>query len=498
MHPVPRVTETPARTTDTARQERRFARSALRELQTDIDALLKSRDVTNAHIGISVISAETGESVYRENHQKNFIPASTLKLFTTAAALDFLGKDFSYCTRLYLDGIVQKSGEFHGNVIIRGAGDPTWSSSFNVNPTDIFEAWAQKLDSLGITSIKGNIIGDDSYFEGSVYAPGWMWDDMTFPYSAQISAISSGDNKIDITVMPGAIAGDAAKITVKNDHKFVRIINSIITVSGTDIPDITTVRQPNSNVIELRGRMPIAGKGDRDPYTVSVTIDNPTQFTINQFKNILEDHGIKIRGAVLDIDDWNERINYTVMQPVAQHFSPTILSIINVINRQSHNLCAESLLKTLGKETSGVGSFEKGVEYVKKFLMKNGISTDDMTMVDGSGLSRLNLCTPHQLTQLLWLMNRGECRQEFASSLASPGESGTMRTRVLGTLAEKRLRAKTGSMNNVSTLAGYVTTRDNETLCFAIMMNNFTVQESIARNLQDLITMRLASFSRKN
>jgi PBP4 family serine-type D-alanyl-D-alanine carboxypeptidase len=119
-------------------------------------------------------------------------------------------------------------------------------------------------------------------------------------------------------------------------------------------------------------------------------------------------------------------------------------------------------------------------------------------MFDGSGLSRLNLCSPHQLAQLLWVIHRSDVGNEFESSLALPGEAGTMRTRTMGTLAEKKLKAKTGSMNNVSTLAGYVTTRDGEILCFAIMINNFTSPEALARNLQDLICMRLASFSRRS
>ena len=128
----------------------------------------------------------------------------------------------------------------------------------------------------------------------------------------------------------------------------------------------------------------------------------------------------------------------------------------------------------------------------------DGIEHEDFTMVDGSGLSRLDLCSPQQMTRLLWAMHRADCENEFESSLAVPGENGTMHTRTLGTLAEKKLRAKTGTMNNVCTLAGYVTTRDGETLCFSIMINNFTSPDALARNLQDLICMRLASFSRKS
>lgn len=485
------------RTSDSNRTERRAGRQLVRELQNDIDGLLRSRDFTNSHIGICVVSADNGEYLYRENEQKNFIPASTQKLFTTSAALDFLGKDFRYCTRLYLDGIVDKNGEYVGNIIIRGSGDPTWSEYFNTNTQVIFDKWITKLDSLGIVSIKGNIIGDDSYFDNEYYAPGWMWDDMAYPFSAQVSALSSGDNKIDFVILPGAIAGEPARIMMKQDNRFLRVINSVITVNSSEPAEVVPIKNYGSDVIELRGKIPISGKSERDPFMLSVTIDNPTQYTVNLFKQVVESHRIKVRGAALTIDNWNERINYTQLEPLCEYFSPTLLQISNVINKQSHNLCAESILKTLGKETSGVGSFAKGVEYVKKYLVKNAINTDDMTIVDGSGLSRLNLCSPQKQTQLLWAILRSDKKGEFQSTLAVPGEIGTMRTRTVGTQAEKRLKAKTGTMNSVSTLAGYVTTRDGETFCFSIMMNNFSVPESVARNLQDLICMRLASFSRK-
>ncbi len=483
---------------DTLKPERRSQRSAIKELQNDIDGLLKSRDFSNAHIGISVLSADNGEALYRENETKNFIPASTLKLFTTAAALDYLGKEFRYSTRLYLDGKISSGGEFTGNIILRGVGDPTWSEYFKSDAAAIFDAWMTKFDSLGIKSIKGNLIGDDSYFDNEHYASGWSWDDMSYPYSAQVSALSAEDNSIEISIMPGTIVGEQPKVTIKPDTRYVRIINNLVTVNSSEGTEVTPVRVPNSNVIELRGHIALEAKAGIEPTVISVTIDNPTLFVLHLLRQAFELHQIKVRGLVLDIDNWNERISYADLQPFCEHTSPPLQDIVAVINTQSHNLCAESLLKTLGKESSGNGSFTAGIETVKKYIMKLGIQHDDFIMNDGSGLSRLNLCSPHQLAQLLWAVRKSDIKQEFESSLALPGEAGTMRNRTVGTLAEKKLRAKTGSMNNVSTLAGYVTTRDGETLCFAIMMNNFTVPEALARNLQDLICMRLASFSRRS
>ena len=493
----PIQTQTPQQKTDTVKQERKIARSAIKELQNDIDGLLKSRDFTDSHIGVSVMSADNGEVIYKESDTKNFIPASTQKLYTTAAALDFLGKDFRYSTRLYLDGKTNANGEFVGNVILRGSGDPTWSSYFNTDPLSIFDSWMMKFDSLGIKSIKGNIIGDDTYFDSEHYGPGWSWDDMPYPYSAQVGALSANDNKVDIIIYPGSIAGEPARVVIKDDNKYVRIVNSIITSNIGEATDISVDREPATNIVELHGRISLEGKAGAEPFKISVTVDNPTLYVLHLLKQSLEAHQIKVRGALLDGGNWSERINYTQLKPVCEYLSTTLSNIVAVVNKTSHNLCAESLLKTLGKETSGTGSFANGVENVKSFLTKSGIQHENFYMVDGSGLSRLNLCSPNNLSQLLWSMRKGENKEVFETSLAVPGEQGTMRTRTVGTLAEKKLRAKTGSMNSVCTLAGYVTTRDGETLCFAIMINNFSAPENLARNLQDLICMRLASFSRK-
>ena len=212
---------------------------------------------------------------------------------------------------------------------------------------------------------------------------------------------------------------------------------------------------------------------------------------------MLGHYNIRFRGALLDIDDWNEKINYAELEPVCLHQSPPLSEIISVINKRSHNLAAEMLLKTIGKESLGVGSFIKGIEQVKKFAVKVGINPENISIVDGSGLSRYNLSSPVYQVALLSSMYRSRNREIFMKSLTVPGSEGTLKRRMTRSRAEKSIRAKTGSMNNVSTISGYVTTRDNEVLAFSIMIMNYTQPESLAHNLQDLICMRLASFTRK-
>jgi PBP4 family serine-type D-alanyl-D-alanine carboxypeptidase len=467
--------------------------SPLRELQTDLEEIINLPELSNASVGIAIQNIESGEYFFRKNESRSLLPASTQKILTTAAGLELLGRDFRYTTRIYTSGIVQPSGEFTGNLIIRAAGDPTMSPFFYPDPMELLDHIAQALDSLGIRSIRGNLIIDHSYFDNQIYGPGWAIDDIPYPYSAQVSAIAFYDNKVDITVLPGEKPGDPGKIGLQPENDYVRIINMVIT-GNADEPSIVFAERDNrSNIIEVRGRI-----GQNQQSTkLSIAIDNPPRFFLHLLRNQLEKQGLRIRGALIDSEDLNEPLSYSGLKQIYAFSSPPLSEIIAVINKFSHNLCAEMLLKTIGKESSGTGSFPKGTEQVKRFAASLGLAPDNLIAVDGSGLSRLNLITPQQQVTLLSRLFRSRNREDIIASLSMPGAQGTLRNRLTRSRAEKSVYAKTGSMNNVSCLCGYIFTRDSEALSFSIMVNGFTVPESIVYNMQDLICMRLASFSRK-
>ncbi len=469
----------------------------IRQLKIDIDDILENPDFSNGITGVLVQSMETGELIYKKNNNTNFLPASTQKIITTSAALEILGKDYKYSTKFFLDGIVGINGEFKGNVIIKGYGDPTLSNNFYENPYIMFDEFISCLDSLGIKSIKGNIIGDDSYFDNIYYGNGWAWNDMNFAYSAQVSALSFMDNKVDIIIEQGDSIGSNTKFTVIPENKYVRIINNIKTVAKQDVIEITALRDAINNIIILNGNIGFDSI-KKEKQITSVTIDNPTLFLLSILKDRIEKHNIRFRGALLDIDDWNEKPIYYKLKLIKQFDSPQLIKIIDEINKNSNNLLAEILLKTMAKEVSGIGSFEKGIEIVKKHLSKNGVSPDNIEYIDGSGLSRLNLISPANQVSILTSIYRSNIKDIFIKSLATPNEDGTLKRRMTQSRAEKNVFAKTGSMENVSTICGYVETRDKEYFAFSIMQNNFTVPGSLARNLQDLILMRLAAFSRKS
>lgn len=467
------------------------------ELRNDIDVILQNNDLSTANVGLIVQSVKTGEYFYKYNETKNFIPASTLKIITTGTAINYLGKDFKFNTKLYLDGIISESGEFKGNIIVKGFGDPTLSDNYKSDIYSIFDFWISQLDSLGISSIKGNIIGDDSYFDNIYYPAGWSWDDMIYPYSAQVSALSIYDNSVDIIIEQGDTIGASTKYRILPENSYVRVINNVNTISKGQGSEVEALRDPVTNVIELYGNLEFdSTKSNR--IVKSVTIDQPTLFFLNVFKERLLKKNIKFRGALLDSDDWNQEIKYYELNSLPDYESPSLAEIIKVINKKSHNLGAEILLKTLGKEIYGVGSTQKGLEVVYSYLNKLGVQTSKLSIVDGSGLSRLNLISPLSLNNFLYELNKSKNKDVFRKSLSIPNEEGTLKRRFINTLAEKNIYAKTGSMNNVNSLVGFISTRDKELLSFVIFVNNFNTPQNIIKNIQDLICMRLASFSRKN
>lgn len=473
------------------------SKSRLAGLKEDIDALIDNPDFSNANIGIEVRSCISGEVIYRKNSTKNFIPASTMKLFTTAAALDFLGPKFIYSTSFYTDGYLNKKGVFQGDLIIRSSGDPSYNNYFYNSPDTIFKIIAYKLDSLGIRTINGDLIGDNSYFDNSYYASGWSIDDIIYPFSAPVSSFSIFDNKVDFKIQPSKNKNEKAEVNIYPNNNFIAYSNNIITSNENSVKNIEVIKDDKLDLYRLSGNVPYDTIIPPKVYYQSVAISHPTKYFLNLFNESLKEYNIDLNGEIKDISEHEEEITYNDIKPIWIGYSPELDKIIGYINKTSNNLGAEMILKTLGKESSGTGSRIKGIEIVKKFASKAGIPPDNFTMVDGSGLSRLNLIQPKYLVDLLIYMYNSELKNSFMSSLALPNQVGTLKKRMLNSKAEKSIYAKTGSMNNVSNITGYVHTADGEYFAFSIMFNNFTAPDALARNIQDMICMRLAAFTRK-
>jgi len=466
--------------------------TSLSRLKDELDQIFSDPNFSNAYWGVVIQSLETGEYFYRLNEHKSFIPASNMKLFTTAVALVKLGPDFKYKTNVYTDGEI-KNGVLNGNLFVRGSGDPTISGRFNNGDViKTFKDWADSLKNLGIKEINGDIIGDDNYFDDQYMGTGWAWDDETYWYSAHISALSFNDNCVDFEIRPGKKIGDTAIVLLTPNTSYVKVVNRVLTVHRDSTTQIDFFRIPGTNIINIFGRISLK----TGSYKESISIHNPTLYTVTVFKEVLESKGIRVNGKPIDIDDTNFSPNYDEMRVLASYESPPLSEIIKVINKRSQNFYAEQVFRTLGKIFGGEGSTQKSVEVVKNALAQMGIAPESISIYDGSGLSRLNLVTPFQILTLLNYMYRHEYFSYFYESLPIAGVDGTLETRMRRTKAQGNVRAKTGYVQYTRSLSGYVKTIDGELVAFAMMVNNYLVPVSTANMVQDIVCQRLANFSR--
>jgi D-alanyl-D-alanine carboxypeptidase/D-alanyl-D-alanine-endopeptidase (penicillin-binding protein 4) len=475
----------------TKNSPQRYSYTTIPEFRDQLNDIFNDPNFSNAQWGVIIQSLETGEYFYKRNEDKLMMPASDLKLFTTAAGLILLGSDYHFSTNLFINGKVDGS-ILNGDLIVQGRGDPTISGRFYNNDLyKIYEDWADSLINYGIDEITGNLIGDDNAFDDNGLGKGWAWDYESYWFAAQSSAVSFNDNCVDVTVTLDKQT-KLPKISILPDTKYVVISNNVIPVSKDSVSSIDVYRERGTNLISVFGTI-----RDGDSVKTFVTVNNPTQFAMVILKKVLERKGIKVKGYPTDVDDISSPLDYTKLKRVCTTFSPPLKEIIKVINKSSQNFFAEQLLKTIALEKSGFGSIENGVKTESKIFKEMGINPESMSLVDGSGLSRLDLVTPKQIVTLLNYMYKSKYFIPFFNSLAIAGVDGTLGDRLQNTLAQDRIRAKSGFLEGVRSLSGYAYTADNEPVAFSIIVNNYNVPVKLAENIQDLVCLRLANFKRK-
>jgi len=464
---------------------------SLNELRNQLDDTFADPNFNNAVWGVFVKSLKTGDVIYKKNQDKLFIPASLMKLFTSASSLLLLGSDFSYQTDIYSDGVIE-NGILKGNLIIRGSGDPTISGRFTEKENEqIFNDWADTLLNKGIKIIEGNIIGDDNIFDDLGLGNGWSWDLQNKWFAAPSGALSFNENLIEITVAPSKI-NFPADLSFSPSTRLFSFANKIITVEDGYNEDIEIYKKPGSEIFTLVGTI----KENSNPVKVFAPVDNPTQFSVSVFKDILESKGIVLDGYPADIDEINIELNYREYELLFSHISYSMKDIIYELNKKSNNFYAEQLLKTLGHEIYNYGTTENGVKACKELFKVMGINPENMVYADASGLSRLNLITPKQVVNLLEYMYKSDEFNSFYESLPIAGMDGTLAARMKKTKAEGKVRAKPGLLSGVRALAGYLKTADNEPFAFSIIVNNYLVPSNLANYIQDLVCLKLVNFSR--
>lgn len=462
-------------------------------LRSELKTKFDDPNFFNANWGVVIQSLKTGEVIYSRNENKCFMPASNMKLFTTSAALTSLTPDFHYYTLLATNGTIS-GGVLHGDVFLKGSGDPTICGRFNGgNVLQTFDDWADSLTALGIKKIDGNLIGDDNCFDEEFYGDGWAANYETDWYAAQIGGIVFNDNCVDMTVTPSDSIGAQATVTWNPATKYITVINETVMTPPDSNYYIAFYRERGTNRVHVRGNFPI----NKPVWHESIAVDNPTLYAMTVLKEELTKRGITVSGVPQDIDSTISKPNYASATRLASYTSPALSEIVKAINKPSQNLYAEQLFRTMGMVYYNTGGMETGRYVADPIFTSWGMDTTRMEIVDGCGLSRLDLVSPANIVALLAGMYRGKYFQPFYESLPIAGVDGSLRRRMKGTAAENNVHAKTGSIGWVRSLSGYVTSLDGEMFAFSMVANHYTVSSSMAEKIQNEVCMQLANFSRK-
>ncbi len=454
--------------------------SPVQLLGKDIDVILQNSCLEKGSAGIKVFSLTKGDFLYQRNSSKFFIPASNIKLLTSAVALKVLGGEYQFLTTVSTDGEIKK-GVLHGNLYLKGYGDPRLVSE---------ELWmiVKSIRNRGIKSINGDIIADDTFFDNKLTGAGVRNNAGAKPYNARVSALSLNFNTVTVYVDPAKRAGARPIVKVDPPTKYIKISNKAITAAKGKTNKIVAgrIKKGGHDTVFINGSIRIPG------YHVYLNVSDPTLYTITVFKEFLEKEGIKIKGNI-SIAKQPEDVKELVI-----HKSRPLALIIQDMNKISNNFIAEQVLKTAGAERYGApGTTVKGLDLISQFMETLGYLPSSYSIVDGSGLSKQNSLSPDQIINVLKNMYYDfSVRAEYVASLGIMGIDGSVKKRLDDFPKRRYIRAKTGTLNGASSLSGYIGAEGGEELAFSILINSRKCKWGNDTKIQNSIVEKLVEFSR--
>lgn len=453
------------------------------QLQEDLDQILAKPGLDGAHVSVAVQTAD-GETLYERDADSRLNPASNAKLFTSAAAFDILGPSYRFSTEVLTDG--RRAGDtVDGNLYLKGNGDPTTLASD-------YDGLAKRLADSGIRSVTGDLVADDSFFDDVRLGVSWAWDDEPYYYSGQISALTvSPDTDYDagtvIVNTSPTTPGQPAKIALQPKTDYVEIVNETTTTQSGDTT-IWVEREHGSNRIVVSGTIAVGAEMDQQ----WATVWEPTGYAADVFHKALTKHGITIEGATTRgvTPERSIRLATHRSMPLSEMYVPFL--------KLSNNGHAEVLVKAMGQQVYGEGSWGAGIEAMLPALQKLGVDTDTIALVDGSGLSRMDYLPSREIAHLLAGAQDRPWFDTWYDALPIAGEpdrmvGGTLDDRMVDTAAAHNVHAKTGSLTGVTSLSGYVTAANGERLIFAVMQNYY-VGDYDGKVTEDQIAIRLAEY----
>jgi D-alanyl-D-alanine carboxypeptidase/D-alanyl-D-alanine-endopeptidase (penicillin-binding protein 4) len=424
-------------------------------------------DYKNALIGIHVADLETGKTMFEMNSNKLFIPASVLKLVTSAAALEILGPDYRFKTSVGYSGKII-NGTLKGDLIIIGGGDPALGSEYFKDryfAPHFLETWAKQIRAAGIKRIDGNLVLDGSLYDSQKIPRTWIWEDMGNYYGAGTSALTIYDNQFRISFRSPEIAGlPTEMISVYPKVNGLHFQNEVLS-SDMNSDQAYVFGSPIDGTRIIRGTIP----KNRRAFTIKASNPFPENLLAEEFVHFLAREGVFLSGQIVFEKEIISEFNQVYVTE-----SPTLAEIVKVLNFESVNLFAEHLVKQIAAETTGIGSLEPGLKIISEFWENNGLNTLQIFMEDGSGLSHFNAVSPAFLTSVLrYMANTSKNSASFSESLPTAGQ-GTLYHFNSQNFPGKMLRAKSGSMTRVRCYVGYIQSISGHNLSFSIMVNHFS------------------------
>jgi D-alanyl-D-alanine carboxypeptidase/D-alanyl-D-alanine-endopeptidase (penicillin-binding protein 4) len=456
-----------------------------------LDSIFNDTAFASAHWGVLVRSLESGETLYARNSGRMFVPASNMKIVTAAGALEALGPDYRYATRVAAAGPV-RDGVLHGDLVVIGGGDPTISDRFHGDVRTVFRAWADSLRAHGVRRITGAVIGNDDVFDDVALGRGWAWDDLEDSYSAEVGGLMLNEGFVTVRVSPVPGQRAAAVTTLPVSDEWVPVVGNVWMAAAGAAPQVRVGRADSLSGVAVSGTLP-----PDTTVEAEVAVRNNTRFFASVLRQALLEAGIGVGGQSLDADDAPGRARPESSTLLFTHTSPPMRDILAAFMKPSQNQLGEILLKTLGRELRGLGSAGAGVMAIDSMAVAWGLPRRLLSQADGSGLSRYNLVAPEFLAALLEREARSPHFSVFHAAMPVAARDGTLASRMRGTPAEGNVHAKTGTLSGVRSLSGYFTTAAGERMVFSMMVNHHTLSSRDADRVAEAALMRLIALDRR-